>query len=296
MTTKPEDSKEAGMSVTDLEKISEQKCFGGTIGYYRHNSEAVHCPMRFSVFTPAETKGPVPVLWYLSGLTCTEDNFTVKAGAYRKAAELGLMIVAPDTSPRGEGVPNDDAYDFGQGAGFYLEAIEEPWAKHFHMYAYVVEELPKVIFANFKGDRDRQGIFGHSMGGHGAITIALKNPGTYKSISAFAPISAPMQCPWGEKALTGYLGSDRSTWEQYDSTQLLLKAGDRSAFPKILVDQGGADPFLERELKPELLKAACEKVNQKLELRLQDGYDHSYFFISTFIDDHLNHHAALLKG
>lgn len=280
-----------------LEIISEQKCFGGRIGYYRHDAATTKCAMRFSLFTPPSALhggAAAPVLWWLSGLTCTEDNFTVKAGAYRKAAELGLMIVAPDTSPRGKGVPDDEAYDFGQGAGFYVDATQAPWSTHFHMYSYITRELPELVFGNFNGDKARQGICGHSMGGHGALTIGLKKPDTYKSISAFAPISAPTDCPWGEKALGGYLGPDRNAWAPYDATLLLRAAGERSGFAPILVDQGKADAFLEGQLKPHLLEEACKAAGQELTLRLQEGYDHSYFFIASFIDDHLAHHKKIL--
>jgi S-formylglutathione hydrolase len=278
-----------------IETISEQKCFGGTIGYYRHQAATTSCAMRFSVFTPPQASGAkAPVLWWLSGLTCTEDNFTVKAGAYRKAAELSLMIVAPDTSPRGDDVPNDEAYDFGQGAGFYVDATQEPWARHFHMYSYITRELPELVLKVFPADAARQGIFGHSMGGHGALTIGLRHPETYKSISAFAPICAPTQCPWGQKAFAGYLGDDQSQWAAHDATELMMAAGERSSFPEILVDQGDKDNFLEEQLKPHLFEAACKKAGQGLTLRMQPGYDHSYFFIASFIDDHLKHHAGVL--
>jgi len=279
-----------------IETVSEQKCFGGTIGYYRHQAQSTRCAMRFSVFTPpGASASRVPVLWWLSGLTCTEDNFTVKAGAYGQAAALGLMIVAPDTSPRGADVPDDEAYDFGQGAGFYVDATEEPWARHFNMYAYITRELPALVLDAFPADAARQGIFGHSMGGHGALTIGLRHPGTYRSISAFAPICAPMQCPWGQKAFTGYLGADRSLWTPHDATALMEAGGDRSGFPTILIDQGDADPFLPEQLKPHLFEAACKTAGQPLTLRLQPGYDHSYFFISSFIGDHLKHHAGVLN-
>lgn len=276
-----------------FEVISETACFGGTQGYYRHASETTKCDMRFSVFTPPQAKnGNVPVVWYLSGLTCTEDNATVKAGFQRVAAELGLMIACPDTSPRGDDVPDDEAYDFGKGAGFYVNATEAPWNTHFHMYDYVTRELPALIAANFPADMDQQGITGHSMGGHGALTIFLKNQETYKSVSAFAPIVSPMNCPWGEKALTGYIGTDRAAWADYDACALLESGGAANA--EILIDQGLADNFLEGQLKPELFEAACEKAGQKLTLRRHAGYDHSYFFISTFIEDHLRHHADAL--
>ena len=222
-----------------------------TLGYYRHEAQTTQCPMEFTVFVPPEAdRATVPVLWWLSGLTCTADNFTTKAGAYRMAAELGLMIVAPDTSPRGDDVPNDEAYDLGQGAGFYLDATASPWSTHFNMYSYVTSELPAEIFAAFPGDARAQGITGHSMGGHGALTIGLKNPATYRSMSAFAPIVNPCECPWGQKAFGTYLGDDQTAWSQYDATRLVAAAGDRSAAPEILIDQGRADGFLTEQLMP----------------------------------------------
>ncbi len=276
-----------------LEILSAAKTFGGIIQYCRHQSVCTKTPMRFSVFTPPQaTCGKVPILWWLSGLTCTEDNFTVKACAYRTAAELGLMIVAPDTSPRGDTVPNDEAYDFGQGAGFYVDATETPWAEYFQMYSYVTEELPALVFENFPADPIHQGISGHSMGGHGALTIGLKNPSVYKSVSAFSPIVAPSQCPWGIKAMGGYLGPDRTTWRPYDACALIE---DGARLPDILIDQGLADTFLESQLKPALLEAVCAKAKQPLTLRRQEAYDHSYFFIATFIEDHLQWHAKRLK-
>jgi len=276
-----------------LQTISETACFGGKQGYYSHRSDVLTCDMRFSVFTPPQAKnGPCPVVWYLSGLTCTEDNATVKAGFQRVAAELGLMIICPDTSPRGDGVPNDEAYDMGQGAGFYVDATEAPWAENFQMYSYVTQELPALIAENFPANMAYQGITGHSMGGHGALTIMLKNPGTYKSVSAFAPIVSPMACPWGEKALTGYIGSDRAAWQNYDACALMAAKGPLKT--EILIDQGLADNFLKSQLKPELFEAACEKAGQTLKLRRQPGYDHSYFFISSFMEDHLRHHAQYL--
>lgn len=278
-----------------LEIVSQAKCFGGTQATYQHASAATGTAMRLAVFTPPQAaQGPVPVLWFLSGLTCTEENFTVKAGAQRLAAELGIMLVAPDTSPRGEGVPDDadKAYDFGLGAGFYVDATEAPWAQHYRMRTYLEQELPALIGATLPADMTRQGITGHSMGGHGALTIALRTPARFRSVSAFAPIVSPMNCPWGEKALTGYLGPDRATWRAYDACALIE---DGARVPDILVDQGSADSFLMTQLKPELLETACAKAGQPLTLRRQDGYDHSYFFIASFIADHMAWHAARLR-
>jgi S-formylglutathione hydrolase len=250
--------------------------------------------MRFGVFLPPQAEAhAVPVLYWLSGLTCTEENFIVKAGAQRVAAELGLALVVPDTSPRGLKIPGEDeSYDFGTGAGFYVDATQAPWSRGYRMYSYVAKELPQLVAAEFPIDPTRAGVFGHSMGGHGALTIALKNPDYYKSVSAFAPISSPMRCPWGEKALTGYLGPDRSAWREYDSTALIEERGWRG--PALLVDQGTDDQFLESQLKPRLLEEACRRSGVPLELRLQAGYDHSYFFIATFIEDHLRFHARNL--
>jgi S-formylglutathione hydrolase len=254
--------------------------------------------MRFAIYLPPQAKadkevGQVPVLYWLSGLTCTDENFGTKAGAQRVAAELGLAIVMPDTSPRGLNLPGeDDAYDFGSGAGFYLNATEAPWAGHYNMHDYVVEELPALINASFPVDPSRVSISGHSMGGHGALTIALKNPESFKSVSAFSPIVAPMQVPWGQKAFAGYLGEDQSTWSQYDATELVKQ----HQFPgEILVDVGDADDFLEEQLKPELFETACAEAGQRLNLRMQPGYDHSYFFIASFIEDHLRFHAQALS-
>jgi len=279
--------------MTELTTISEQSCFGGRQGVYSHASAACGVNMRFAVFQPPQALAgeTVPLVTYLSGLTCTEENFVVKAGAQRAAAELGLMVVAPDTSPRGPEVADDEAYDLGSGAGFYLDATEDPWSRHYKMYSYVTRDLAQAVAANFPADANRQGILGHSMGGHGALTIHLKHPEVYRSASAFAPVSAPMRCPWGEKAFTAYLGSDRESWKPYDTTEL-VKASPSGA--KLLIDQGAADQFLEDQLKPDLLVEACEDAGQHFELRLQPGYDHSYFFIQTFIEDHLRHHAAEL--
>lgn len=279
-----------------LETISENACFGGVQGVYSHASEQLDCSMRFSVYKPpqAETE-PRPVVFWLSGLTCTEENFTVKAGAQRYAAEHGLVVVAPDTSPRGVNLPGeDDAYDFGSSAGFYVDATQEPWSRHYHMYSYVTGELPALIFKHFPARADRQGIFGHSMGGHGALTIGLSNPDTYQSISAFAPIVAPSQCPWGEKALDGYLGDDRETWQKHDATEL-VRAGARHP-QTLLIDQGTADDFLAEQLKPDLFGDACRDAGQPLQLNMRDGYDHSYYFIASFMADHMAHHAENLIG
>lgn len=278
-----------------LEIVSQSRCFRGTQFVYRHNSSETHTPMRFSAYVPVEAlEGKrLPVVWWLSGLTCTEENFTVKAGAQRVASELGLIVIAPDTSPRGEGVPGDPqgAYDFGLSAGFYVDATVEPWSKNYRMKSYIEKELPALVEAELPADLSKQSIMGHSMGGHGALTISLRNPGRYKAVSAFAPISSPMRCPWGEKALGGYLGADRESWKPYDATAL-IEAGAR--LPDLLIDQGTADGFRETQLKPELLQQACEKAGIPLELRLQSGYDHSYFFIASFIEDHLRWHAARL--
>jgi len=276
--------------------VSRNRCFGGMQGVYTHAAETTHCSMRFGVFMPPQAESArVPVLYWLSGLTCTEDNFIVKAGAQRVAAELGVAIVVPDTSPRGLGYPGEaDAYDFGLGAGFYVDATEAPWSEGYRMYSYVTNELPAYVERHFAVVAGRAGIFGHSMGGHGALTIALKNPGRYRSVSAFAPIASPMRCPWGEKALTGYLGSDRSRWREYDATALIADRGWRG--PALLVDQGTSDPFIESQLKPELLRQACEQAGVALDLRLRDGYDHSYFFIATFIEEHLRFHARHLHA
>lgn len=279
-----------------LEIVSSNKSFGGWHKRYRHRSSSLRCDMVFAVYLPpqAEQGEKLPVLYWLSGLTCTDENFMQKAGAQRLAAELGLVIVAPDTSPRGDGVPDDPdgAWDFGLGAGFYLNATEEPWAQHYRMYDYVVDELPALIEANFPVS-DRRGISGHSMGGHGALVCALKNPGRYRSLSAFAPISNPMACPWGEKAFSRYLGPDRSRWRAWDACALLAEAKERLP---LLVDQGDRDDFMHGQLKPDALQAAADAAGHPLRLRIQPGYDHSYYFIASFIDDHLRHHAEALKA
>ncbi|MGY3450846.1 S-formylglutathione hydrolase [Bradyrhizobium sp. USDA 4353] len=277
-----------------LTTVSQNKSHGGVQGVYRHASQETKTEMTFSVFVPAHAEGAkLPVVWYLSGLTCTHANVTEK-GEFRAAcAELGLIFVAPDTSPRGDGVPGDpnNAYDFGLGAGFYVDATQEPFAKNYRMWSYVTEELPHVVAANFPVDPRRQSVMGHSMGGHGALTVALRNPDRYRAASAFSPIVAPSHVPWGEKALTGYLGSDKAAWRKHDAVALIE---DGARVSDLLVDVGTADQFLEQQLRPELLKAACEKANIPLLLRKQDGYDHSYYFISTYMADHLRWHAARL--
>ncbi|MDE2305479.1 MAG: S-formylglutathione hydrolase [Gammaproteobacteria bacterium] len=278
-----------------METISEQRCFAGTQGFYRHLSTSCAGPMRFSVYQPPQARERrVPVLYYLAGLTCTEETFVIKAGAQRIAAELGIMLVAPDTSPRGTGIPDEAAdWEFGTAAGFYLDATEAPWSKFFNMYTYVVRELPAIVGTHFAADLDREGICGHSMGGHGALTIALQNPVRYRSVSAFAPIVAPSQVPWGRKAFPRYLGEDRSRWDRYDATRLVQSR----QFPgTILIDQGDADKFLTEQLRPELFEAACRASGQALSLRRHPGYDHSYYFIATFMEDHLRHHAAALHA
>lgn len=279
-----------------FETISRHRAFGGEVGFYRHEAETTSCTMRFAVYTPPRAAtARVPVLWYLAGLTCTEETFMIKAGAQRTAAELGLMLVAPDTSPRGVPLPGDsDAYDFGVGAGFYLDATMEPWSRHYRMYSYVTAELPRIIADGFAADMARQGIFGHSMGGHGALTIGLRHPERYRSISAFAPIAAPMRAPWGQKAFTGYLGADRETWRAYDATERVRMLKDARDRPPILVDQGMADQFLDRELCTDVFESACAEAGHPLTLRRHPGYDHGYYFISTFMEDHLRHHATRL--
>jgi S-formylglutathione hydrolase len=277
-----------------IEVVSENKAFGGRQLVVRHASQATSTEMTFSIFLPpqAEQGGKVPVLWYLSGLTCTHANVTEK-GEYRAAcAEHGLIFVAPDTSPRGDGVPDDPEYDMGQGAGFYVDATEAPWSANFRMWSYVTEELPALVAAEFPADMGREGITGHSMGGHGALTVALRNPERFRSVSAFAPIIAPSQVPWGQKALSGYLGEDRATWRKHDAVALIE---DGSFVDEILIDVGGADPFIEKELRPELLEQACRAAGIPLTLRVQPGYDHSYYFISTFMADHLAWHAERLR-
>ena len=275
-----------------METVSTNRSFAGTQGVYAHASTETGTNMTFAVYVPDHEQGAkLPVLWYLSGLTCTHANVMEKGEYRRLASELGIIVVVPDTSPRGKGVPDAAAYDLGQGAGFYVDATEEPWSEHFRMRSYIEKELPGLIASNFPVDINRQGIFGHSMGGHGALTIALRNPERYKSVSAFAPIVAPSQCPWGKKALGRYLGEDKEAWRDYDACSLI---GNGARFPEILVDQGAADDFLEEQLKPQLLVEACDNAGIPLTLNMREGYDHSYYFISTFMDNHLRWHAERL--
>lgn len=279
-----------------LETLSQHACFDGIQGFYRHASREVGLPMRFSVYQPPQAQhGAVPVLFYLAGLTCTEETFMVKAGAQRFAAQHGIMLVAPDTSPRDTGIAGESAsWDVGAGAGFYVDATEAPWSAHYKMYSYVVQELRQLILAQFPARADRIGIFGHSMGGHGALTIALKNPDIYCSVSAFAPIAAPSHAPWGEKAFSCYLGDDRNAWRQYDASALMSTR--QSPFPQgILIDQGLADQFLTQQLMPERFEAACTAAAQPLTLRRHAGYDHGYYFVSSFIEHHLAFHSDNLN-
>ncbi|MBQ5940179.1 MULTISPECIES: S-formylglutathione hydrolase [unclassified Massilia] len=279
-----------------LELLNEHACFGGVQRFYRHDSSAIGLPMRFSVYLPPGHEGKrLPVLFYLAGLTCTEETFMIKAGAQRVAAEEGLILVAPDTSPRGAGVPGEsDSWDFGVGAGFYVDASEGEWARHYRMYSYILE-LRELVLAQLPADPERTGIFGHSMGGHGALVMALRNPSLFRSVSAFAPIAAPSRCPWGKKAFGGYLGADEAAWARYDASALM--AGRREApFPGgILIDQGLADKFLAEQLYPEAFEQACAQADQPLELRRHAGYDHGYFFIQTFVADHLRFHRRQLS-
>ncbi|MTI09683.1 S-formylglutathione hydrolase [Rhodospirillaceae bacterium RKSG073] len=276
-----------------MEQISSVKVFGGEQRVYKHASSSTSTDMEFAVFLPEGAEGQkLSCLFYLSGLTCTWENMMSKAGAQQYAAAHNMILVAPDTSPRGEDVPDDEMYDFGKGAGFYVNATQEPWSKNFHMYDYVTKELYKIICDEFPVDPGRIGITGHSMGGHGALTVAMKNPDLFKSVSAFSPIVAPSQVPWGEKALGGYLGADKSAWSDYDACELVKSKGWSG---DILVDQGLADNFLEEQLKSQLLEEACKEADVSLTLRMQDGYDHSYYFIASFIEDHIKWHAERLS-
>jgi S-formylglutathione hydrolase len=277
-----------------LELLSEHMCFGGAQRYYRHDSAAIGLPMRFSVYLPPQAEGkPLPVLFYLAGLTCTEETFMIKAGAQRVAAQEGIILIAPDTSPRGANIAGEtENWDFGVGAGFYVDATEEPWSRHYRMYSYILE-LRELVMAEFPADAGRCGIFGHSMGGHGALVLALRNPDLFKSVSAFAPIAAPTRAPWGEKAFGGYLGPDREAWRGYDATELMLLM--KTPFPNgILVDQGLRDKFLADQLNPEAFEAACQQADQPLELNYHPGYDHGYYFISTFVEHHVRFHRRQL--
>lgn len=277
-----------------LTEVSKWKSFGGTLSVHDHDSAITGTSMRFGVYVPPQAAdGPCPVLWYLSGLTCSWANVMEKSGLQRAAAEHGLIIIAPDTSPRGDDVPNDDAYDLGQGAGFYLTATQAPWDKHFKMDQYITDELSGIIAKNFPADMTRQGIFGHSMGGHGAITLHLKDPSTYKSCSAFSPITSPARVPWGQKAFEAYLGPLSVLWEQYDATELVKEAQSRA---EILIDTGTADSFLEKELKPEIFIDTCKKHGQNITYNLREGYGHDYYFIATYMEDHIKHHAGVLKS
>ena len=277
-----------------MEVIGEHACFGGVQGFYCHDSAVIGLSMRFGVFVPPQAKTrSVPVLFFLAGLTCNEETFAIKGGAQQFAAEHGLMLVTPDTSPRFTGVANADAaWDFGNAAGFYLDAIQAPWATHWRMGSYVCDELRALVLYRFAARADRVGIFGHSMGGHGALTLALKHPGAYQSVSAFAPIAAPMRCPWGVKAFTGYLGNDKSLWATHDATEL-VKAGAR--VPRLLIDQGLTDKFLAEQLHPDLFEAACHEAGQALTLRKHVGYDHGYYFVASLMADHIAHHAGFLN-
>jgi S-formylglutathione hydrolase len=276
-----------------MQRLEHHACFGGWQDVYEHASSTLGCTMRFAIYLPPQAEhGRVPVLYWLSGLTCTEQNFITKAGAQRYAAEHGIAIVCPDTSPRGDGVADADGYDLGKGAGFYVNATQAPWSRHYRMYDYIVDELPALIEANFPVT-DSRAISGHSMGGHGALVLALRNPGRYRSVSAFSPIVAPSQVPWGQKAFAAYLGDDRAAWQSYDATALVASATERLP---LLVDQGEADEFLQAQLKPELLQAACEAAGHPLELRLQPHHDHSYYFIASFIGEHIAHHARAMDA
>ena len=276
-----------------MKTISENASFGGTQGVYSHQSDACACEMTFAVYMPPQAvDGLVPVVWYLSGLTCTHENAMVKAGAQAWAAENGVAVIFPDTSPRGEGVADDDTYDLGQGAGFYVDATQEPWAPHYQMWTYITEELPKLIFRNFDLNEEAQGIMGHSMGGHGALTMAISLPDQYKSVSAFAPITNPTASDWGRKQLTAYLGDDQNAWGKHDASLLMAAKG----YPgHVMIDQGGADEFYDL-LKPEALSAAITSRKQSSSSRILEGYDHSYFFVSTFMEDHIAHHADVLHN
>ncbi len=285
------------LSIPGLELLAQHRCQGGWQRFYRHQSSAIGLPMKFAAYVPDAAKnGAVPTLFYLAGLTCTEETFPIKAGAQRLASELGMMLIAPDTSPRGAGVAGeDDAWDFGTGAGFYVDATEPGWRDHYRMYSYITDELHSLVIDTLGADRDKIGVFGHSMGGHGALVLALRNPDKYRSVSAFAPIAAPLQCPWGKKAFAGYLGQDPAAWAQWDASALMREA--KRPFPGgILIDQGLADNFLAEQLYPDVFEQACQVAGQPLKLRRHEGFDHGYYFISSFIDDHIRFHAQQLVG
>lgn len=272
-----------------MNTVSSWKSFGGTLSVHEHESQVCKCPMQFAVYTPPQAQhGKVPVVWYLSGLTCNWSNVMEKSGLQRVAAELGLMIIAPDTSPRGDKIADDDNYDLGQGAGFYLNATQAPWAEHFQMESYITEELNALVLSEFAADSTRQGIMGHSMGGHGALTLHFNHPHTYKSVSALSPIVAPTQVPWGKKAFTAYLGAEESAWSRHDASYLVKQTPSKA---NILVDTGTSDQFLQEQLTPQVFIDACQSAGQALEYRMQEGYDHSYWFIASVIEDHLRHHA-----
>ncbi len=281
-----------------MKKIESHVCFGGTLSVWEHRSAVLKSVMRFSVFLPQQAElSPVPFVTFLAGLTCTHENFTAKAGAYKSAAEQGLAVIAPDTSPRGEGVPDDaGSYDFGLGAGFYINATQAPWAEYYQMESYIVKELNELVCREFPLTKECQGVMGHSMGGHGALTLSLKYPDQYKSVSAFSPIVAPAQVPWGKKAFAGYLGKDQEVWKKHDASALMLQVKNSENKAEILIDQGLDDQFLEEQLKPHIFEEACKKAEQKLMLRKHEGYDHSYYFIQSFIEDHILHHAKILNS
>jgi len=277
-----------------MELESKWASHGGELSVHTHNSDVCACPMRFAVYTPPQAStAPVPVLWYLSGLTCTWANVMEKSGLQAAAAKHGIMVIAPDTSPRGDNVADDDGYDLGQGAGFYLSATQEPWAKHYRMDQYIVNELPELIAKAFPSNMSAQGITGHSMGGHGALTLHLKHPETYRSVSAFSPITSPSQVPWGQKAFSHYLGDNKESWKAYDATELVSANPSQAT---MLIDTGTSDQFLSEHLQPEIFTAACDKAGQPIHYRMQPGYDHSYYFIASFISDHIAHHASVLNA
>lgn len=279
-----------------MQQTAKHTCFGGTLGFYSHESAATNCTMRFSVYVPPQAEHrKCPAVFFLSGLTCTEENFTVKAGAYRAASELGLIVIAPDTSPRGGDVADAEGYDIGKGASFYVDATQAPWSTHYQMETYLTDELRKLVIERFAVDDEKLGIMGHSMGGHGALVLWQRHPHLFSSVSAFAPICAPTQCPWGHKVFPKYLGENQDAWAEYDATELMKQQQNAEGNPPILIDQGTGDNFLAEQLHPYVFADACKQVGQKLELRMQEGYDHSYFFIQSFVAEHLQHHADCLR-